>query len=151
MRYMLIMRATDAALEASKQVTFQEIFDAMGAYNDALLAAGVMRGGDGLADPTDEANFVVDFSQDPPGVTDTPYGSTASRFNGFWIFEVASKAEAIEWASRCPLGPGSKLEVRRLHGDEDMQALLGDDEAAAVAEKEAAQREQLAADETGTG
>ena len=47
-------------------------------------------------------------------MTDGPYGETHELFNGFWILEVSSKEEAVEWASRCPLGPGSKLEVRRV-------------------------------------
>ena len=62
----------------------------------------------------DGSAFVVDFSEEPPIVTDGPYGETHELFNGFWIVQVASKEEAAEWASRCPLGPGSKLEVRRV-------------------------------------
>ena len=52
-------------------------------------------------------------------MTDGPYGETHELFNGFWILEVSSKEEAVEWASRAPLGPGSKLEVRRIPGEED--------------------------------
>lgn len=117
MKYMLIMRATDAALEASKQVDFEEILNAMGAYNESLMNAGVMLAGEGLAEP--EEGFVVDFDAETPIVTDGPYGETRELFNGFWIIEVGSKEEAAQWASRCPLGPGNKLEVRRVHGEED--------------------------------
>jgi hypothetical protein len=140
MRYMLIMRATDAAIEASKEMPLEEMLNAMGAYNEALMQAGVMIGGEGLSDATDEANFVVDFDQDPAVVTDGPYGETHELFNGFWMLEVSSKEEAIEWARRCPLGPGSKLEVRRVHDDAEFEALAPDNE---YVQKEAGWREEL--------
>ncbi|MBK0417429.1 YciI family protein [Leucobacter sp. CSA1] len=117
MKYMLIMRDSDEALAASKEMPFEEILEAMGRYNESLMKAGVMAGGDGLTPP--EEGFVVDFSADPPLVTDGPYGETKELFNGFWILEVSSREEAAEWAKRCPLGPGTKLEVRRIAGDED--------------------------------
>ncbi|MFE1645206.1 YciI family protein [Microbacterium sp. P01] len=113
MKYMLIMRATEAAVEAYKHADFEDIINKMGAYNEALNKAGVMLAGDGLADDMSK-NFVVDFSADEPIVTDGPYGETHELFSGFWIIQVSSKEEAVEWASRCPLGPGSKLEVRRV-------------------------------------
>ncbi|MDO9395974.1 MAG: YciI family protein [Herbiconiux sp.] len=112
MKYMLIMRTTDAALEASKDLDFEAVINAMGEYNEALIGAGVLLGGDGLADPAE--GFVVDFDGQTPTVTDGAYGPTNELFNGFWIIEVAAKQDAVEWASRCPLGPGSKLEVRRI-------------------------------------
>jgi len=117
MKYMLIMRATDEALEASKEIPFEEMIEAMGRYNESLIKAGVMAGGDGLTDAAE--GVVVDFASEPPLVTDGPYGETKELFNGFWILEVSSKEEAVEWAKRCPLGPGSKLEIRRIHGIED--------------------------------
>lgn len=113
MKYMLIMRANDAARQDYEKADINAIIEKMGAYNEALLKAGVMLAGDGLADSMTD-NFVVDFSTDPPVVTDGPYGETHELFSGFWIIQVASKEEAAEWASRCPLGPGSKLEVRRV-------------------------------------
>jgi hypothetical protein len=119
MKYMLIMRVTDQAIEAMKDVDFEQVINQMGAYNESLMKAGVMLAGEGLADATDPAGFVVDFSNDPPLVTDGPYGETHELFSGFWIIQVSSKEEAIEWASRCPLGPGTKLEVRRVNDEED--------------------------------
>jgi len=113
MKYMLIMRSTEAARQDYEKVDFTEIIEKMGAYNEALLKAGVMLAGDGLADSMAD-NFVVDFTADPPIVTDGPYGETHELFSGFWMIQVGSKEEAVEWASRCPLGPGSKLEVRRV-------------------------------------
>lgn len=124
MKYMLIMRSTDAANEAYKDVPFEEVINRMGAYNESLINAGVMLAGEGLADVAQDPDntFVVDFSEDPPLVTDGPYGETHELFNGFWILQVSSKDEAAEWARRCPLGPGSKLEVRRVTEAEDFAA-----------------------------
>ncbi|GLB68069.1 YciI family protein [Arthrobacter mangrovi] len=119
MKYMLIMRSTDEALAASKDIPFEEMINKMGAYNESLIKAGVMLAGEGLADVSEDANFVVDFSEEPPVISDGPYGETHELFNGFWIIQVSSKEEAIEWASRCPLGPGVKLEVRRVTEAED--------------------------------
>jgi len=119
MKYMLIMRSTDEAIEASKEVPFEEIINAMGAYNESLMKAGVLLAGEGLAEP--DEGFVVDFAAEEPIVTDGPYGETHELFNGFWILQTSTKEEAIEWASRCPLGPGSKLEVRRVTDMSDFE------------------------------
>ncbi|MFJ5697170.1 YciI family protein [Arthrobacter sp. NPDC093139] len=139
MKYMFIMRATDEAIEESKKVPFEEILNKMGAYNESLIKAGVMLAGEGLADLSEGSAFVVDFSEEPPVVTDGPYGETHELFNGFWIVQVASKEEAAEWASRCPLGPGSKLEVRRVAEAED----FADFEDNEYIQKEALWREEL--------
>ncbi|MCK9487588.1 MAG: YciI family protein [Dehalococcoidia bacterium] len=140
MKYMLIMRATDEAIEASRAVPFEEMINAMGAYNESLIKAGVLLGGDGLSPP--EEGFVVDFSaEDEPIVTDGPYGETHELFNGFWIIQTATKEEAIEWASRCPLGPGNKLEVRRITDASDF---------ADFADNEYVQKEEVWRKELGT-
>ena len=139
MKYMLIMRSTEEALEASKNANFEEIINAMGAYNESMIKAGVMLAGEGLSDAKE--GFVVDFSADKPIVTDGPYGETHELFNGFWIIEASSKEEAAEWASRAPLGPGSKLEVRRVTDESDF-ADYADNE---YIKKEAGWREQEAA------
>lgn len=112
MKYMLIMRDTDEAVEAAKEVPFEQVIEAMGKYNEELMKAGVLLAGEGLTEP--DQGFVVDFAAAPPLVTDGPYGETKELFGGFWIIEVASKEEAVEWAKRVPLGPGSKIEVRRV-------------------------------------
>jgi hypothetical protein len=114
---MLIMRDSQEAIDASKEVPFEEIIAAMGQYNESLMKAGVLLVAEGLADASE--GFVVDFESDPPVVTDGPYAEAKELFNGFWMLEVSSKEEAAQWASRCPLGPGSKLEVRRVPGLED--------------------------------
>lgn len=117
MRYMMIMRDTDEAIAAAEAMPFEDILNAMGRFNEELIEAGVMMAGEGLAPP--QEGFVVDFDADPPRITDGPYGATESLFNGFWIIQVDSREEAERWARRCPLGPGSKLEMRRIQEIED--------------------------------
>ena len=117
MKFMLIMRADDSGVEAYKDIPFEQVIEAMGKYNESMMKAGVLLAGEGLTEA--QEGFVVDFDATPPVVTDGPYGETKELFNGFWIIEVSSKEEAAEWAKRCPLGPGSKLEVRRVSELED--------------------------------
>ncbi|GAB3251541.1 YciI family protein [Arthrobacter pigmenti] len=119
MKYMLIMRSTDAAIEASKEMDFEAIINAMGEYNVEMTNAGVLLAGEGLSDA--DEGFVVDFDSEQPIVTDGPYGETHELFNGFWIIETSTKEEAAQWAKRCPLGPGSKLEVRRVTDASDFE------------------------------
>lgn len=138
MKFMLIMRATDEAKKAYEAADIERIINAMGAYNESLMKAGVLLAGEGLADDMSEA-FVVDFSSGSPVVTDGPYGETKELFNGFWIIQTASKEEAVQWASRCPLGPGSKLEVRRVTDMSDFED-FSDNE---FLQKEAGWRKEL--------
>src|SRR5688572_32338245 len=137
MKYMLIMRSNEAAVEAYKEMDFEQVINAMGAYNESMIKAGVLLAGEGLSDAKE--GFVVDFSAEKPIITDGPYGETHELFNGFWIIQVGSKEEAAEWASRCPLGPGSKLEVRRVAEADDF-ADFADNE---YIQKEALWREEL--------
>jgi hypothetical protein len=137
-KFMLIMRATDEAKKAYKNADFEQIINAMGAYNESLMKAGVLLAGEGLSDDMSEA-FVVDFSAENPIVTDGPYGETHELFNGFWIIQTASKEEAVQWASRCPLGPGSKLEVRRVTDMSDFEDFADNE----YLQKEAGWREEL--------
>lgn len=113
MKYMLIMRATDEAYAAMKDVDFEEVLTMMGKFNDELIRAGVLVAAEGLADAAE--GVVVDYSSEPPVVTDGPYGETKELFGGFYILNVASKEEAIEWAKRVPMiSSGFKTEIRRV-------------------------------------
>jgi hypothetical protein len=116
-RYMLIMRSTPEAEKAMENIDFNEVIAAMGRYNEELIKSGVLLAGEGLTGP--EEGFVVDFNSDPPVITDGPYTEAKELFNGFWILDVSSKEEAKQWAQKCPLGPGVKLEVRRVSETED--------------------------------
>ncbi|MEV7628912.1 YciI family protein [Actinoplanes sp. NPDC089786] len=115
-KYMLIMRATDEAwATVSETVTFDEMLSTMGRYNEELINAGVLIAAEGMEDAA--KGVVIDFAGEKPVVTDGPYGETKELFGGFYIIEVASQEEAIEWGLRMPMMvPGSKLEIRRVPG-----------------------------------
>jgi hypothetical protein len=113
MKYMVILRATDESLAAFQEVDFNEVMNEMGKFNNELINAGVLVAAEGLDDAKD--GVVVDYTSQPPVATDGPYGETKELFGGFWILDVASKEEAVEWAKRAPLaGPGTKAEIRRV-------------------------------------
>jgi hypothetical protein len=112
-KYMLIMRATDEAYAAMQDHDFDEVLATMGRFNEEMISAGVLVAAEGLTDAAE--GVVVDYSSQPPVVTDGPYGETKELFGGYWILDVASKEEAVEWAKRAPLaGPGMKAEIRRV-------------------------------------
>jgi hypothetical protein len=114
MKFMLIWRQTSAdAWENLGDIDFDTMLETVGRFNEELINAGVLLAAEGLADAAE--GVVVDFSSEPPVVTDGPYGETKELFNGFYLINVASKEEAIEWAKRSPLtGPGFKTEIRRV-------------------------------------
>lgn len=115
MKYMLIMRGTDESAAAFADTSFDEVMEAMGRFNDEMIRAGVLVAAEGLDDA--EKGVVVDYSGEAPVVTDGPYGETKELFGGFWIVDVATQDEAVEWAKRAPLaGPGMKAEIRRVPG-----------------------------------
>ena len=113
MKYMLIMRASDEGYAGMGEIDFDEMLATVGKFNEELIRAGVLVAAEGLADA--EEGVVVDYSSEPPVVTDGPYGETKELFGGFYILNVTSKEEAVEWAKRSPLtGPGFKTEIRRV-------------------------------------
>lgn len=111
-KYMLIMRGSDESYAKLEDTDFAEVMDVMGKFNDELIRAGVLLAAEGLEDPKE--GVVVDFTGETPVVTDGPYGETKELFGGYYILDVASKQEAIEWAKRAPLTAGTKTEIRRV-------------------------------------
>ena len=111
-KYMLIMRGTDESYANLANADFDEVLETMGKFNDELIRAGVLLAAEGLDDPKE--GVVVDFTGETPVVTDGPYGETKELFAGYYILDVASKQEAIEWAKRAPLTAGTKTEIRRV-------------------------------------
>src|SRR3712207_6023996 len=106
---MLIMRATDETYASIQDVDFTEVIESMGRFNDEMIRAGVLVAAEGLDDA--EKGVFVDYSVEPPVVTDGPYGETKELFAGFWILDVASLEEAVAWAKRAPMaGPGRSEE-----------------------------------------
>ncbi len=113
MKFMLIMRATDEAYANMGEIDFDKMLEVVGQYSEEMIRAGVLLSAEGLSDASE--GVVVDFSSEPPVVTDGPYGETKELFNGFYIINVTSREEAVEWAKRTPLsGPGFKTEIRRV-------------------------------------
>jgi len=113
MKYMLVMRASEEAYAGMANADFTEMLETVGSFNEELIRAGVLLAAEGLADA--EEGVVVDFSTEPPVVTDGPYGEAKELFGGFYILNVASKEEAVEWGKRLPIkGPGFKTEIRRV-------------------------------------
>lgn len=117
MRFMVIVKAT-ADSEAGFMPS-EELLTAMGRYNEALVEAGVMLAGEGLQPSSKGAR--VKFSGSRRSVTDGPFIETKELIAGFWIFQVASLAECIEWVKRCPNPmPGdSEIEIRQIFEAED--------------------------------
>lgn len=113
MKYMLIMRATDEGWASVANVDMDHMLEVMGRFHEEMVRAGVLLAMEGLDDPAD--TVVVDHSSEPPVVTDGPYGETKELFGGFYLLEVASKEEAVEWAKRAPgVHAGFKTEIRRV-------------------------------------
>ncbi|MFC5909828.1 YciI family protein [Streptacidiphilus monticola] len=113
MKYMLIMRADEKAMASMADADFNQMLETVGRFNEELIRAGVLLAAEGLGDAAE--GVVVDFSTEPPLVTDGPYGEAKELFGGFYILNVASKEEAVEWAKRLPIqGPGFKTEIRRV-------------------------------------
>jgi hypothetical protein len=116
-KYMLIMRGTDES-NAAMMASIEEGIARTRLFIEEMMKAGVLLGAEGLDDPGKGA--VVDFSGEAPVVTDGPYGETRELFGGFFLLDVASKQEAVEWAKRVPAAPGSKIEVRRVPEEDEV-------------------------------
>lgn len=113
MRYMMIMQAPETmSVGAADGPPPEEVFEAMGRYNNALVKAGVLLAAEGLG-PSSEG-FEVTTDGETPTVTDGPFAEARELVAGFWILDVASRSEAEQWARQCPIGPGVRLEVRRI-------------------------------------
>ena len=116
-KYMLIMRATDEGMAKFENIPFEDILEKMGEFNDELIKAGVVLAMEGLESA--QEGVVVDFTGETPVVTDGPYGETKELFGGYYILDVSSKEEAVEWAKRMPYVEGTKVEIRRVPGIEE--------------------------------
>ena len=112
MRFMVMVKATQDS-EAGAPPT-QELLEAMMAYNEELVKAGIMKGGDGLQPSAKGAR--VQFDGAKRAVVDGPFAETKELVAGYWLWECASLDEAIAWVKRCPNpmpGP-SEIEIRPL-------------------------------------
>ena len=118
MRFMVLIKAT-ADSEAGVMPS-EEQFVEMGKYNEELVKAGVMLSGEGLQASSKGAR--VKFSGSKRTVVDGPFAETKELVAGFWIWKCKDKAEAIEWARKCPNpmpGEESEIEIRQIFEAED--------------------------------
>ena len=121
MRFMVMVKASKDS-EAGKMPS-QELLAAMGKYNEELVKAGIMLSGEGLHPSSKGAR--VRFSGNKRIVTDGPFAETKELVAGFWLWQVKSKEEAIEWLKRCPNpmpGTEAEIELRQVFEAEDFDA-----------------------------
>ena len=117
MRVMVIVKATKES-EAGEMPS-QELLTAMMQYNEALVKAGIMLAGDGLHPSSN--GYRIGFDGPKRTVIDGPFAETKELIAGFWIWQVKSMEEALEWAKKCPNPmPGySELEIRQVFSADD--------------------------------
>ncbi len=122
-RFMLIVKASKDSEAGVMPST--ELLDAMGKYNEEMAKAGVMLAGEGLQASSKGAR--VRFSGDKRTVIDGPFTETKELIAGFWLIQVKSKEEAIEWVKRCPNpfpGTESEIEIRQVFEADDFGPAL---------------------------
>ena len=139
MRFMVIVKA-DKSSEAGVMPD-RKILTEMGKYNEELMKAGVMLAGEGLHPSSKGAR--VRFSGAKRTVIDGPFAETKELVAGFWIWQVKSKQEAIEWVKRCPnpMREDSEIEIRQVFEAEDFGAEFTPE----LREQEERMRAQIAA------
>jgi hypothetical protein len=114
----------------------KEIFEKMGKYNEELVKAGVMLAGEGLQSSAKGKR--IKFSGEKRTVTDGPFAETKELIAGFWLWQVRSMDEAVEWLKRAPFDGGTEVELRRVFETED----FGENLTPELREQEARLRQQ---------
>jgi hypothetical protein len=137
MKFMVIVKASKES-EAGVMPS-REILTAMGKYNEELVKAGVMLAGEGLR-PTSKGKRVK-FSGGKHTVTDGPFTENKELIAGFWLWQVRSMEEAVEWLKRAPFDGGTEIELRQIFEAEDFGAELTPE----LREREERLRKQVAA------
>ena len=121
MRFMVIVKGSDR-YEAG-ELPSKKLLSDMGKFNEELAKAGVMEAGEGLQPSRKGAR--VHFKAGKPSVTDGPFVEGKELVGGFWIWKVASKAEAIEWAKRIPFtDEDAEVEIRQISSPEDFAPVM---------------------------
>ncbi|MDR8363003.1 YciI family protein [Pseudomonas sp. JL3] len=121
MRFMIIVKASPDS-EAGVMPS-EELMTAMGNFNEELAKAGILIDCDGLQPSSKGAR--VRFSGDQRTVIDGPFAATKELIAGYWLWQVKSKEEAIEWVKRCPNpmpGTEAEIEIRQVYEAEDFGA-----------------------------
>ena len=118
MRFMMLMYpGPNAETEQDPADGNTELLNAMMAFNQRMIDAGVMLSGDGLKPTSKGAR--VKFGRGKPTVIDGPFTETKEILGGFWMINAKSLAEAIEWARQAPCPEGEMIEVRQVYEPED--------------------------------
>src|SRR4026208_245633 len=120
MRFMMLMIPKGYEKAAPGTVPDAKAVAAMMKYNESLQKAGVLLALDGLHPPSMGAR--ISFTGGKPKVTDGPFPEAREVLGGYWMIQVKSKEEAIEWASRCPAGDNETIEVRQVQEMADFPA-----------------------------
>ena len=120
MRFMMLMIPKGYEKAAPGTMPDAEGVAAMMKYNESLHKAGVLLALDGLHPPSMGAR--VSFSRGRPKVTDGPFAEAKEVLGGYWMIQVKSKEEAVEWASRCPASDNETIEVRQVFEMADFPA-----------------------------
>lgn len=129
MRVMVLVKATadsEVGMQPSSQL--DAMFAAMGAFNEQLVEAGVMVGGDGLKPSSAGKRVAFDCARRT--VIDGPFSATSELVSGYWIWNVRDMDDAIDWAKRCPNpmpGP-SELEIRPFYEASDLVEVMSRDQ-----------------------
>ena len=127
MRFMVIVKATPESEKEGALPDPQLLLD-MGKYNEELIKAGVLLAADGLHPSSKGAR--VKFSGKSRTVTDGPFAETKELIAGFWLWQVKSLEEAIEWVKRCPNphAGDSEIEIRQVFEMEDFAPVLSQEQ-----------------------
>jgi hypothetical protein len=139
MRVMVIVKAdknSEAGILPTEET--KAMFAAMGKFNEELVKAGVMLAGEGLQ-PTSKGKRVR-FSGKQRSVIDGPFAETKELIGGFWLWQVKSMEEAVEWLKRAPFDGGKEIEIRQVYEASDFPAEVLPPEDAA---REQALRDEL--------
>lgn len=137
MRVMVIVKA-DKDSEAGVMPS-RELLTDMGKYNEELVKAGIMLAGEGLH-PSSKGKRVK-FEGSKRTVIDGPFSESKELIAGFWLWQVKSMDEAVEWLKRAPFDGGTEIEVRPVFEDED----FGEEFTPELREQEARLRNEIAA------
>jgi hypothetical protein len=136
MRVMVIVKASKESEAGILPST--ELLQQMGKYNEELVKNGIMLAGEGLQATSQGKR--VKFEGQKRSVTDGPFAETKELIAGFWLWQVRSMDEAVEWLKRAPFDGGTEIEVRRVFEAED----FGSNATAEVMERDANLRRQIA-------
>ena len=137
MRCMVVVKASKESEAGILPST--ELLTNMGKFNEELVKAGVMLAGEGLQ--TSSKGKRITFTGAKPTVTDGPFAETKELIAGYWIWQVRSMEEAVEWLKRSPFGPGAEVEIRPVFEAEDFGPNLTPE----IKERDQRLREQISA------